>query len=134
MPPHEQCVFPGQSGCTSEERPSIVQKNRRLRKSSRHAFVVAGIVTAFLVTGCSTQERVCEPEEYPVKAVEGTGGSCVANGKEPPKGSVRYPKGKVPEYVDDKWDKYWRKVVFDKNGHIVKTKVVDKNGHIVKKK
>ncbi|HEV7627665.1 MAG TPA: hypothetical protein VGO89_14315 [Streptomyces sp.] len=101
----------------------IVLKNRRLRKSPRHALVVAGIVTAFLATGCSMQDRVCRSEEYPVKAVGSTTGqTCVANDKEPPKGYVRYPEGKVPEHVDDKWDKYWSNVVLDKNGDIVEKK------------
>lgn len=100
-----------------------MKKDRRLRKSSPPAFVVAGIVTAFLATGCSMQDSICRSEEYPVKAVGSTTGqTCVPDGKEPPSGYVRFPKGKVPEHVDDKWDKYWSKVVLDKNGDIVKKK------------
>ncbi len=88
---------------------------------SLQLLAVAGTVTVFLTTGCSIQDRICGSGEYPVKAVGNTtGAACVTNGKEPPAGYVRYPKGKVPEHVDDKWDKYWSTVVVDKNGHIVK--------------
>lgn len=110
-----------------------MQKNGRLRdffstvagnracRGSLHALAIAGVAFAFPATGCSLQDRVCRSEEYPVKAVGNTtGGACVPNDKEPPKGYVRYPKGKVPEYVDDKWDKYWSTVIVDNNGNIVK--------------
>ncbi|WP_327685854.1 SCO0607 family lipoprotein [Streptomyces sp. NBC_00467] len=92
-------------------------KHRRLRYSSLAA---AGVAAAFLVTGCSMEDAICSNGEYPVKAVGGTTGSaCVPDDEEPPKGYVRYPKGKVPEHVDDKWDKYWSTVVVDENGNVV---------------
>lgn len=34
-------------------------------------------------------------------------------------GFVRYPKGRVPQQVDDKWDVYWRTHTLDKNGKII---------------
>ncbi|MFI1397582.1 SCO0607 family lipoprotein [Streptomyces sp. NPDC020681] len=81
----------------------------------------AGMLTALLATGCSMQDAVCGGGEYPVKAVGNTTGrTCVPDGEEPPDGYVRYPEGKVPEHVDDKWDKYWSEVVVDENGDIVK--------------
>ncbi|MFI6931987.1 SCO0607 family lipoprotein [Streptomyces sp. NPDC050287] len=79
---------------------------------------LAGVVGAMLV-GCSAEEAICEDGEYTVMSVGGTGGACVSNGEEPPKGYVRYPKGKVPEHVDDKWDVYWDTHTVDKNGDIV---------------
>jgi hypothetical protein len=58
--------------------------------------------------------------EYPVKAVSNTTGStCVLDGKEPPRGCVRYPDGKIPEHVGDKWDTYWADIVVDDKGNIV---------------
>jgi hypothetical protein len=29
---------------------------------------------------------------------------------------VKYPEGKVPEYVDDEWDLYWNEHKLDENG------------------
>lgn len=82
---------------------------------------LAAAATALAATGCSAQDRVCGSGEYPVKAVGNTTGrACESDGKAPPKGYVRYPKGKVPEHVGDKWDSYWAKVVVDGDGHVVK--------------
>ena len=44
---------------------------------------------------------------------------CVPEGQEPPAGYVRYPEGKVPEHVGDKWDEYWSTVVVDAKGNVV---------------
>ncbi|WP_030665408.1 SCO0607 family lipoprotein [Streptomyces cellulosae] len=79
---------------------------------------LAGVAGAMLV-GCSTEEAICDSGEYPVMAVGGTGSACVSNGEKPLNGYVRYPKGKVPEHVDDKWDIYWDTHTVDKNGDIV---------------
>jgi hypothetical protein len=88
----------------------------------RRALATVVTAAAFLATGCSLQDRICGSDEYPVKAVGSTTGrTCVPNGKEPPAGYVRYPEGKVPKYVDDEWDKYWKTVVVDNNGDIVHT-------------
>ncbi|CAM5344881.1 hypothetical protein SHIRM173S_10260 [Streptomyces hirsutus] len=39
--------------------------------------------------------------------------------KEPPTGFARYPEGKVPQQVDDKWDVYWGTHTLDKDGNII---------------
>ncbi|MFI8192441.1 SCO0607 family lipoprotein [Streptomyces sp. NPDC085946] len=72
---------------------------------------------ALSLTGCSLQDAVCGGGHYPVAAVgyEG-GGDCVPEGEEPPEGYVRYPEGKVPEHVGDKWDEYWNEHALDENG------------------
>ena len=78
------------------------------------------IVAAFLVGGCSFRERICGSGQYPVKAVgNATGRTCVPERQDPPAGYVRYPTGKVPEHVDDEWDRYWRDKVVDADGDIV---------------
>ncbi|MFD0074756.1 SCO0607 family lipoprotein [Streptomyces sp. NPDC127166] len=84
--------------------------------------VAAGLTATLLLTGCGfqIQDRVCGSGHYPVKAVGNPdGGDCVADGQEPPEGWVRYPAGKVPEYVGDKWDRYWSTVVVDEEGRPV---------------
>ena len=85
------------------------------------ATAATAVTAIMLATGCSFQDRICGSDQYPVKAVgTTTGRTCVPNGQEPPAGYVRYPDGKVPEHVDDEWDKYWRTVVVDEHGNIVK--------------
>lgn len=32
---------------------------------------------------------------------------------------MKYPRGKVPQEVDDKWDTYWRTHTVDENGRVV---------------
>jgi hypothetical protein len=84
------------------------------------ALAAATLAASLAVTGCSLRERVCADGQYPVKAVGNTTGrTCVPNGREPPDGYVRYPADKEPKYVDDKWDRYWRTVVVDRDGNIV---------------
>ncbi|CAM5440748.1 Lipoprotein OS=Streptomyces tendae OX=1932 GN=GUR47_05425 PE=4 SV=1 [Streptomyces tendae] len=41
------------------------------------------------------------------------------NGEEPPQGYTRYPEGKVPEHVGDKWDTYWQTHTVDEHGKVV---------------
>lgn len=82
--------------------------------------VAVGVVACLLSAACSTRERICRSGEYPVKSVgSSTGRSCVPNGREPDPGWVRYPEGKVPRYLDDKWDKHWSTTVFDADGNVV---------------
>jgi hypothetical protein len=79
-------------------------------------------MTAVLVSGCSLSfaDRICNDGEYPVMgAANPAGGMCVPNGEEPPGGYVRYPAGKVPQHVDDKWDLYWSHVTTDVYGNVV---------------
>jgi hypothetical protein len=75
-----------------------------------------------VLTGCSLleyREDVCLSGKYPVLAVNNSGSDCVSNGEEPPAGYVRYPEGKVPRQVNDKWDLYWSTRTLDENGNIV---------------
>ncbi|GGV90276.1 hypothetical protein GCM10015535_45990 [Streptomyces gelaticus] len=91
------------------------------RRASRSAagLALAAATVAVLTTGCSMQDAICSGGEYPVMTIGGTGSACVSDDEDPPKGYVRYPKGKVPEHVDDKWDMYWRTHSVDKNGRII---------------
>jgi hypothetical protein len=89
-------------------------------RGSLSVLAMAGIAAVFLSTGCSA-DPVCDTGQYPIKAVGGTvGQACQADGTQPSAGFVRYPKGKVPQHVGDKWDTYWSTVVVNKHGQIVK--------------
>ncbi|MFK4066372.1 SCO0607 family lipoprotein [Streptomyces sp. NPDC029674] len=83
---------------------------------------LAGATAAAVLTGCSTEDAICGGGEYPVLRVGSSGSACQPDGEEPPKGYARYPEGKVPEHVGDKWDKYWSDRTLDKNGKIIKLK------------
>jgi hypothetical protein len=79
-----------------------------------------GAAAALMASGCSFADRICGSDQYPVKAVGNkTGRTCVPHDQQPPAGYVRYPRDKVPEHVDDEWDRYWRTVVVDDQGNIV---------------
>ncbi|MEE3917711.1 hypothetical protein V2I01_00130 [Micromonospora sp. BRA006-A] len=41
------------------------------------------------------------------------------DGEEPSPPYVRYPEGKVPKYVDDEWDVYWRTHGIDENNRVI---------------
>ncbi|MGP4049015.1 SCO0607 family lipoprotein [Streptomyces sp. 2A115] len=84
------------------------------------ALALASVIIMLLATGCSTEGASCGGGQYPVLAVGSTGSVCVTNGEEPPKGYARYPAGKAPEHVGDKWDKYWETRTIDENGKIIK--------------
>ncbi|MEU1306632.1 SCO0607 family lipoprotein [Streptomyces shenzhenensis] len=84
------------------------------------AALVATALAAVTLTGCSMDEAVCGGGEYPVQAVGSTGSACAPKGEDPPKGYVRYPEGKVPKTVDDKWERYWNTHVIDENGTVRK--------------
>lgn len=43
----------------------------------------------------------------------------MSDDEEPPKGYARYPEGKVPEHVDDKWYTYWQTRTLDENGKTI---------------
>lgn len=86
----------------------------------RRTLLTATLAAALLSAGCTFQDAICGSGEYPVKAVGGTtGGTCVPDGEEPPRGYVRYPEGKVPRHVGDEWDEYWSTVVVDERGAVV---------------
>jgi hypothetical protein len=78
---------------------------------------VTGILSA---GGCGYRESICSSGEYPVAAVRSTTGrACAPDGQAPPAGYVRFPAGKVPQHVDDKWDRYWDEHMLDEKGHEV---------------
>ncbi|WP_328466428.1 SCO0607 family lipoprotein [Streptomyces sp. NBC_00448] len=83
--------------------------------------VGAAVVATSTACGVDLRDRECTSNEYPVQAVgpEG-GGQCVTKGKEPPAGTVRYPKGQEPKRVGDKWDLYWQDHGLDANGKLIK--------------
>ncbi|MFF0425128.1 SCO0607 family lipoprotein [Streptomyces sp. NPDC004520] len=101
------------------DRPATAPRPGRFR------FVAAALASAAAVvslTGCAGleyKEDVCSSGEYPVLSVGGTGSACVPDKQEPPAGFVRYPEGKVPQQVDDKWDVYWNTHTLDKDGNII---------------
>lgn len=80
---------------------------------------LATATAAVTLTGCSIQEATCSDGEYAVLTVGGTGSACVPDDEKPPKGYTRYPEGKEPKHVDDKWDVYWRTHTVDENGKII---------------
>ncbi|WP_405658762.1 SCO0607 family lipoprotein [Streptomyces sp. RK9] len=95
------------------------------------AVALAGGAALMALTGCSAldfKEDVCMGDEYPVMTVNGTGSACVSNDDKPPSGYVRYPEGKVPKHVDDKWDVYWRTHTLDENGKIIDDPDADEAG------
>lgn len=83
------------------------------------ATALAGVTVVLALTGCSYEEGICSGNEYPVMTVGATGSACVADEQDPPKGYVRYPKEKVPQKVDDKWDVYWRTHTLDQHGGVL---------------
>lgn len=93
----------------------------RFRTPSRTTLglALAGVTVALLTTACSMQDAVCGGGEYPVLAVGSAGSACAPAGEEPPKGYARYPEGKVPERVDDKWYTYWNTRTLDESGRTI---------------
>ncbi|WP_328504756.1 hypothetical protein OG828_47925 [Streptomyces sp. NBC_00457] len=98
----------------------------RPRPASRHlrlgAGALLGAVAVVALSGCSAlslQEAICSDGEYPVMTIGGTGSACVKDDEKVPEGYTRYPEGKVPQQVDDKWDVYWRTHTVDEKGGIV---------------
>jgi hypothetical protein len=90
-----------------------------MRNTITSTALAAALGLSLLTTGCA-EDAICGSDSYPVKAVGSTTGQdCVAEGQDPPSGYVRYPEGKVPERVGDKWDEYWSKVVVDQQGNVV---------------
>ncbi|MFI1002939.1 SCO0607 family lipoprotein [Streptomyces galbus] len=86
------------------------------------AAVLASAAALVALTGCAGfeyREHICSDGEYPALNVGTTGSTCVPEGEAPPAGYVKYPRGKVPQEVDDKWDKYWRTHTLDENGRVV---------------
>lgn len=91
-------------------------------RRGRVVAALVGVAAAVALTGCSGlayEESICGGGEYPVLAVGDTGSACVTNGEQPPKGMARYPEGKEPKKVGDKWDTYWQTHTLDKDGNVV---------------
>jgi hypothetical protein len=80
--------------------------------------VVACLAAGLLLGGCGN-DAICGGGEYPVQSIGGTGRQCVPEKQDPPSGFARYPAGKEPKHVDDRWDVYWRTHAVDKKGNIV---------------
>ena len=90
-----------------------------MRRTLTGAVLTAALGLTLLTAGC-VEDAICGSDDYPVKAVGNTTGQdCVPEGEEPPAGYVRYPAGKVPKHVGDKWDEYWSTVVVDERGNVV---------------
>jgi len=74
--------------------------------------VVGGLTAALLagtLTSCSLlgEEHVCSGGEFPVYATSNsTGATCVKDGDPAPDGFAAYPKGRVPEVVGDRYDRW----------------------------
>ena len=89
-------------------------------RRARTGFATLGTMAVLVMltaTGCSIKDSLCADGEYPAKAVGTGGGSyCVPDGQEPAKGYVRYPAGKVPQYIGDEWDDYWSTRYLDEHG------------------
>lgn len=98
-----------------------ISSSGRRRALVRPVMVLAGVSLAvdLLVIGCSTAESICGGDEYPVLAVNGTGSACVPEKEQPPQGYTRYPAGKEPRHVGDKWDTYWQSHTVDEKGAVV---------------
>jgi len=102
--------------------PNANPNANRRAKAPLYGLALAIGITAVLASGCSLSfaDRICDDGEYPVMgAANPASGMCVPNGEEPPGGYVRYPAGKVPQHVDDKWDLYWSHVTTDVYGNVV---------------
>ena len=104
---------------TSRPDHSSSTSSRRRPSRSAVGLALASVTVVLLATGCSMEDAQCGGGEYPVLAVGSSGSACVPDGEEPPKGFARYPEGKVPEHVDDKWDTYWSTRTVDKDGKII---------------
>jgi len=100
-------------------RPAALGRLAGMRSTLTRTALVAALGLTLLTTGC-LEDAICGSDDYPVKAVGNTTGQdCVPAGQEPPAGYVRYPEGKEPKRVGDKWDEYWSTVVVDERGNIV---------------
>ncbi|MYU24676.1 hypothetical protein [Streptomyces sp. SID8352] len=103
---------------TNRPRTATALRPRRTRLLTAALVCAAGAVTVTGCAGLEYREASCAGGEYPVVALGGTGSACVPDGEAPPDGFRAYPRGKVPKYVDDEWDVYWRTHVVDRDGTI----------------
>ncbi|WP_329065907.1 SCO0607 family lipoprotein [Streptomyces sp. NBC_01429] len=97
--------------------PARPRGRRTIRSAAGLALACAAVAA---LTGCSIEDASCGGDEYGVIAVGSTGSACVPKDEEPPKGYARYPEGKEPKRVGDKWDVYWETHTVDEKGAIIK--------------
>ncbi|MFE2940900.1 SCO0607 family lipoprotein [Streptomyces sp. NPDC059255] len=102
---------------TSRFRTSPPVRVRRPMRTVTGLVLACAAVAA--LSGCAIEDAICSDGEYPVMTVGSTGRACTPEGEDPPKGYVRYPEGKVPEKVGDKWDIYWETHAVDEKGEII---------------
>ncbi|MEU2231689.1 SCO0607 family lipoprotein [Streptomyces vietnamensis] len=100
-------------------RPSIALRPGRVRIATAALAGSAAVVTLTGCAGIEYQEGICNSGGHPAMPVGGTGSACVSDGQEPPAGFVRYPEGKVPQQVGDKWDVHRDTHADDKDGDII---------------
>lgn len=100
-------------------RPTTAFRPGRSRAVGAALVGAAAVVALSGCSGLEYREAICGGGEYPVLTVNGTGSACTANDQKPPSGYARYPKGKVPQHVGDKWDVYWDTHTLDENGTII---------------
>jgi hypothetical protein len=88
------------------------------RRGLLSALLVAGLTGIALAGGCGLREAICPSGEHAVAAVRSTTGrACVPDGQAPPAGYVDFPPDKIPQHVDDEWDRYWAEHRLDENSH-----------------
>ncbi len=70
---------------------------------TRVTAALASVVAAATLTGCdlAIHERICVAGEEPTWALNGDGGSyCLAADEKPTPGTARYPRGRVPVWIN----------------------------------
>ncbi len=88
------------------------------KKLSLPVALGASVVALLSLSACSgISQGICGGDEYPVAQIGTAGTACQANGTDPAEGYTRYPEGKTPQKVGDKWDTYWQEHVLDANGN-----------------
>ncbi|MGH1551367.1 SCO0607 family lipoprotein [Streptomyces sp. L7] len=94
-----------------------------MSKRTRVAVLTAAPISAAgLLSACSftTADAMCSSGEYPVLVPGSTRGRRLREERRHPAERLPrgYPKSKVPQHVDDKWDMYWQTHTVDTKGHI----------------
>ncbi|MFC8363871.1 SCO0607 family lipoprotein [Streptomyces griseorubiginosus] len=106
---------------TTPRSESLTNSGLRPR-TARIGTALAGAAALLSLTGCAGweyKENICSSGEYPALSVGSTGSACVPDGERPDAGYTRYPEGKVPQEVGDKWDVYWETHTLDEKGKII---------------
>lgn len=79
------------------------------RARSRAHLLLAAVVSVSALTACDVYvERPCAEGEDPVYALDNpTGMHCLPQGRPEPPGWARYPPGRVPQEVGDRYYRSW---------------------------